>query len=196
MALDEQNQAAGQDDVTRSRSELVATLPTLRRLVTQLQETVKPARVAFGVAPEACAIDQAVAAIAWMVDAVDAPAGGERIMRLTEVANRADYVTRAAHERLAEVQSMAELAAGELDRRVDDAEDTAIVDRAQLDISLPNGTRTTVVLTVDGDGHVTWEAAGLDLAPIDGLEHLAIAHALARLGEMLTAALPDAVVTE
>lgn len=183
-------------DATRSRSELVAALPTLRRLIKQLDEAVKPALVTECTAPEAQAIFQAVTAIVWMADALDATDRAARIERLTEVTNRADYVTRAAQERLAQLQNMAELAIDEQHRRVTSVDTATIIDRARLDVALPSGTSTSITLTVDVDGRVTWESPALDLAPVDGPAQLAVTTALTQLGETLTKALPGSAFVE
>jgi hypothetical protein len=181
---------------SRSRSELIAALPAVRRLITQLYEAIKPAVVDENEAPEAQAIFQAVTAIVWLADAVDASNRAERIQRLTEVTNRADYVTRAAQERLAELQSMAELAADEEDRRASSLDTTAIIDSARLDIGLPSGTSATITLAVAADGRVTWQAPTLDLAPVDGQTQLAVTTVLTQLGETLTKALPASAFEE
>ncbi|MFC0430046.1 hypothetical protein [Kutzneria buriramensis] len=180
----------------RSRSELIAAVPTIRQLIKQLDAAIKPAVVAECEAPEAQAICQAIAAIKWMADAVDAPDRAARIERLTEVGNRADYVTRAAQQRLAELQSMAELAADELHRRVIGLDTTAIIDRAQLDVGLPGGATATITVAVAADGRVAWEAPTMDLDAVDGSTQLAVTTALTQLGETLTKVLPDSAFTE
>lgn len=183
-------------DAARSRSELVAALPAVRRLIRELDDAIKPAVVAECEAPEARAIFQAVTAIVWMADALDAPDRAARIERLTEVTNRADYVTRAAQEWLAELQSMDELAADEQDRRTSSLDTTAIIDRAQLDVGLPSGTSATISLAVAVDGRVTWEASTMDLGRVDGPAQLAVTTALTQLGETLTKALPESAFDE
>jgi hypothetical protein len=183
-------------DATRSRSELVAALPTIRRLIKELTAAIKPAVVTEREAPEARAIFQAIVAIDWMAGAVDAPDRAARIERLTEVGNRADYLTRDTQQRLAELQSMAELAADELNRRASNLDTTAIIDRAELDVGLPNGTTATITVAVAADGRVTWEAPTMDLDAVDGSTQLAVTTALTQLGETLTKALPDSAFTE
>lgn len=93
-----------------------------------------------------------------MADAVDAPDRAARIKRLTEVGNWVDHVTRAAQQRLADLQSMAELAADELHRRIICVDTTAITDRTQLDVGLPGGATSTITVAVVADGRVTLEA--------------------------------------
>jgi hypothetical protein len=114
-------------------------------------------------APEARAIFQAVTAIVWTADALDAPDRAARIERLAEVTNRADYVVRAAQQRLSELQSMDELAADELDHRASGLDTTAIIGRARLDVGLPSGISATITLAVTAEGRVTWEAPTMDL---------------------------------
>jgi hypothetical protein len=190
------NQTPSAGDPARSRSELFAALPAVRRLVDQLYQEIRPAVVTDCDAPEAKAIFQAVTAVQWLVDALDAPDRTARIERLTEVTNRADYVIHDAHQRLAELQSITELAADELNRRVTDYDTTAIIDNARLDVCLPNSSRVAITVAVSADGRVTWQAPEMDLAPVGGPTHLAVTTALTQLGEALTTALPESAFEE
>jgi hypothetical protein len=193
MMADQSVAPAG--NATRSRSELVAALPTVRRLIDQLHKAIQPAVVAEHAAPEAQAMFQAATTITWLANALDAPDRASRIARLTEVGYRADYVNRSAQQRLAELQTMDELAADEQDRRVGSVDTTAIVDRAQFAVVLPNGTSTTITVTIT-DGQVTWEASTVDLGPVDGPVQLAVTTMLTQLGETLTKALPASAFDE
>lgn len=182
-------------DATRSRSELVAALPAIRRSIEQLHDAIQAAVVAEYDAPEARAISQAATAITWMVDALDAPDHAERIERLTEVTNRADYVRRAAQERLAELRTLDQLVADEQSFRVISMDTIAVIDRAQFDVGLPNGTSATITVAVI-DGRVTWEASTTALGLVDGPAQLAVTTLLTQLGETLTDALSRSIFDE
>lgn len=94
------------------------------------------------------------------------------------------------------MQSLGDIAADELNRRIISVDTTAIIDRAQLDTGLPNGTTATVILTVSADGLATWPSPSLDLTPVDRTTELAVTTALTQLGETLTKALPASAVGE
>jgi hypothetical protein len=179
---------------TRSRSELVAALPEVRRLLDQLTETTKPAWTLEEMAPETEALYYALGAAGWLADSLDAEDPAKRAERLIAAAERMEHFTQAAHKRVAELRSMDELAAEEEERRGLNLDTSAIIYRAELKVGLPDATDTTITVTVADGGRVAWESPTLDLAPVDGVAQLAVANALTQLAEALTKALPDAVL--
>ncbi|MFD7161689.1 hypothetical protein ACFV9C_44390 [Kribbella sp. NPDC059898] len=180
------------EDPARSRSELVAALPQIRQLLEQLLEVTKPSWVQ-DMAPETEALFHALVAAGWLADAVVADDHAARAAKLADAAERMDGFSRSVCRRVAELQTVDELAAEEEQRRIVMLDDMAFVDRAELAVGLPNGTTTTVTVSVSGNGRVSWESPTLDLAPVDGPSQLAVTRALAQLAETLTKALPDAV---
>jgi len=178
---------------TQSRSELVAALPEVRRLLDQLTNATRPARTLEEMAPETEALFYAIGAAGWLADSLDAESPAKRAELLMDAAERMEHFTHAAHKRVAELRSMDELAAEEEQRRSVNLDTNAIINRAEVKVGLPDATSTTITVTVNEGGQVAWESPTIDLALVDGTAQLAVTTALTQLAETLTKALPDAV---
>jgi hypothetical protein len=181
---------------------LVAVVPRLRDLVTALQDALREAQLEgwrddtgtgeVHEAPEVDALWQATIALDRIAAAITA-AGTEKVEQLVDALDRAGMVLDAVHRRLAELQTLAELAATEDARRDASLDTEALVARAQLELELPGASTATVAVTVDLAGQVAWRSESLDLADVAGVDQLAITTALRALGQALTPALPEPV---
>jgi hypothetical protein len=181
------------------RSELVAVLPQLRQQIVQLLTTLDRASAAAAVggtdeqAPEAVAVDQALTAARWVLDALDPTiTPRERTEKLFEATVRAGYVTHAAHVRLAELQPVDEMAADEHHRR-QGAFDLGepLIEEADLVVCRPaDDANHRVAVHVTGTGRLTWTSNTLPLRAPGGHDQLAVTGALTTLAEALHNAAP------
>ncbi|WP_284741743.1 hypothetical protein [Amycolatopsis sp. RTGN1] len=179
------------------RSELVALLPQLRQQLTQLLATLDSARTTAEVgelgerAPEADAISQALTAARWTLDALDpAATPKQRADNLTEAAVRCGYVITAAHRRLAELQTPADIAAQEEERRMGALElGELLINQADLIVSQFDDddaeTRHRVTIRIADDGRLAWESDTLALRTPSNHDQLALTATLITQAEAL-----------
>jgi hypothetical protein len=173
--------------------QLLKALPALRRLEEELADRLTPAITGT---VESDGYSQA----AWMTakllrflfQAAATSDPTERQVSLVEVEADAAAVIRAVHEVRAATASLDELVADAGEQLLLDLDDTVVVQRADLAVSLPTGEYADLELPVavrlDGRGQVSVASSShARFGPVDGQIQLGVAAALRVLGQALTA---------